>query len=319
MKKYVFGIDIGGTAIKLGLFEVEGNLLEKWEIPTRTADGGIHVLPDAAEAVKKALERHRIPENHLVGIGIGVPGPVDESGIVHRCVNLGWGKFDIIKHVNHFLPGILNVKAGNDATIATLGELWKGAGKGCNSAAMLTLGTGIGGGIVTGGKIFTGAHGAAGEWGHMIVDKKETSMCNCGKYGCLEQYSSANGIVRLGRQILKENKEPSELRSINNFTSKDICDLARKGDKLALQILETCCDYLGRAMSYIAAAIDPEVFLIGGGMSKAGDILIHNIQKSYQKYAFHITKDTPVKATLLGNDAGIYGCAKMILSSYTKI
>lgn len=312
MEKYIFGVDIGGTTIKLGLFRSEGKLLEKWEIPTRTLNGGAYVLPDAAASMKATMERHGITDVQVVGIGVGVPGPVDETSTVHRCVNLGWGEFNIRERMRELFPEVPNVRAGNDATIATLGELWFGGGRGYGSAAMFTLGTGVGGGIAIGKKTFSGFHGGAGEWGHIVMNPREKDVCNCGKHGCMEQYASATGIVRIARRMLKESSLPSELRDQENITARMICDFARRGDELSENVLDECSDYLGRAMSYVACAVDPEIFLIGGGVSKAGDVLLDRIRRSYEKYAFHVLMDTPIKGAELGNDAGIYGCVKMV-------
>lgn len=312
MERYIFGVDIGGTTIKLGLFLLEGRLLEKWEIPTRAMNGGAYVLTDAVSSIKATMERHKITDDQIEGIGIGAPGPVDEAGTVHRCVNLGWDEFNIEESMRQLFPEIPNVKAGNDATLATLGELWCGGGRGYGSAAMFTLGTGVGGGIAIGRITFRGFHGGAGEWGHIVMNPEEKEVCNCGKRGCLEQYASATGIVRVARRLLQESSQPSQLRNYDKITARIICDLARKGDGLSETALDECSDYLGRAMSYIACAVDPEVFLIGGGVSRAGAALLDRIRRSYEKYAFHVSIDTPIKVAELGNDAGIYGCMKMV-------
>lgn len=313
MQNYVFGADIGGTSVKLGLFTNDGRLVEKWEIPTRTVNGGVHVLPDVAQSIISTMELHGIWADQVAGIGIGVPGPVDDSFTVNKCVNLGWGILNIKEQMNALLPDIPNVAAGNDANVATLGELWQGGGQGNQSAVMLTLGTGVGGGVVLDGKIVAGRNGGAGEIGHMTVEPDETVPCSCGKSGCLEQYASANGIVRMAKLMLSECDTPSKLRGIENFTSKHICDFAVAGDHMALKIIDRFGDYLGRAMSYISCTVDPEIFIIGGGMSRAGSIVTDSALKYYQKYAFHVSRATGVVIATLGNDAGIYGCAKMVL------
>lgn len=314
MKPYVLGVDIGGTTVKLGLFSAEGELLEKWEIPTRTEQGGEQILPDVAQAISAKLAGRGIPQRQVEGIGIGVPGPVDEENVVHKCVNLGWGVFSVRERMNELLPEIPNVAAGNDANVATLGELWQGGGKGKghDSAVMFTLGTGVGGGVVLGGRIVPGTNGGAGEVGHMTVEPGETETCGCGKRGCLEQYASANGVVALAKRMLAECDKPSALRGMDGFTSREICDLAREGEEMAVAIVDRCCDYLGRAMSFVACAIDPDIFIVGGGMSRAGDVLTDAVRKYYQTYAFHVSANTPIVIARLGNDAGIYGCAKMI-------
>jgi len=299
--------------LKLGLFSESGGLMEKWEIPSRTENNGENILPDAAASLEAKLQENRIAPEQMLGIGIGVPGPVDADCVVHRCVNLGWGVFNLRGAMNRLLPGILEVAAGNDANVATLGELWQGGGKGYKSAVMVTLGTGIGGGVVLDGKILPGTNGGAGEVGHMTVELTEEEPCNCGTYGCLEQYASANGIVRLGRRMMAESAAPSRLRKLEQITARDICGLAAAGDELAAAIVERCGGYLGRALSFIACVVDPDVFIIGGGMSKAGAVITEPILRSYQKYAFHVSAGTPVVTATLGNDAGIYGCAKMII------
>jgi len=313
MKPYVFGVDIGGTTVKLGLFSTDGTLLDKWEIPTVTANGGSAVLPDVAASIQAKMNEKNISADSVEGIGIGVPGPVDAEYTVHKCINLGWGVFNVKQRMNELLPEIPNVAAGNDANVAALGELWQGGGKGYESAVMFTLGTGVGGGVVVEGKIVAGKNGGAGELGHITVNPAETIACNCGKYGCLEQYASANGIVRMAKLMLANCDTPSALRSMETFTSKDICDLGRDGEPMALEILDRFGEYLGRALSFVSCTVDPDIFIIGGGMSRAGDIIVQPIMKYYRKYAFHVSTGTQAAIAKLGNDAGIYGCAKMVL------
>lgn len=313
MKPYVFGVDIGGTTVKLGLFRTDGTLLDKWEIKTKIENGGAQVLPDIAQSIRAKLAEHNISAQEVEGIGIGVPGPVDDKDTVFRCINLNWGVFNVRERMNELLPEIPKVAAGNDANVAALGELWQGGARGHDSTVMFTLGTGVGGGVVVGGKIVAGINGGAGEVGHMTVNPHETVQCNCGKFGCVEQYASANGIVRLANTMLAQSEKPSALRDMDSFTSRDICDLAREGEPMASEILDRCCDYLGRAMSYVSCVIDPEVFVLGGGMSRAGSILTERIHRYYEKYAFHVSTNTPIVIAKLGNDAGIYGSAKMIL------
>ncbi len=313
MRTYAFGVDIGGTTIKMGLFKTDGTLLEKWEIPTRTELDGVNILPDIAKAVTLKKKEQNIPTYEVKGIGIDVPGPVSEDGTVYKCVNLGWGIFNVVDRMNELLPTIPNVACGDDANVAALGEMWMGGGKGHDSIAMFTLGTGVGGGIVMNGKIVAGSNGAGGEVGHMCVNPSETVPCACGNYGCLEQYASATGIVRMGKLMLEESDRPSMLREMEDISAKDICDAAREGDEVALKIVDRCGEYLGRAMSAVGVTMDPEVYVIGGGMSRAGAVLIDAIVKYFERYAFHVSKSTPVVVAELGNDAGIYGCARMIL------
>ena len=312
--KYCFGIDVGGTTVKCGFFRTDGTLVDKWEIPTRTENGGEGILPDIAVSIRGKLEEREIAAQEVEGIGIGVPGPVDGTFTVHKCVNLGWGVFNLKDAMNALLPEIPNVAAGNDANVATLGELWKGGGKGQRSAVMVTLGTGVGGGVVVDGRIVAGCNGGAGELGHITVEPTETVPCACGKCGCLEQYASANGIVRLAKRMLAESEKPSALREMETFTSKTICDLAREGEEMAAEIVDRFGEYLGRALSYVSCTVDPDIYIIGGGMSRGGSVITDAITTYYRKYAFHVSTDTPVALAELGNDAGIYGCAKMVLS-----
>ena len=313
MKPYAFGVDIGGTTVKLGLFTTGGVLVDKWEIPTVTENDGAAVLPDVAASIKAKLTEQNISASEVEGIGIGVPGPVDSDYTVHKCINLGWGVFNVKQRMNELLPEIEKVAAGNDANVATLGELWQGGGKGFDSAVMFTLGTGVGGGVIVDGKIVAGKNGGAGELGHITVEPTETVQCNCGKYGCLEQYASANGIVRLAKSMLESCDTPSALRNMESFTSKDICDLARNGEEMALTIVDRFGEYLGRALSFVSCTVDPDVFIIGGGMSRAGDIIVEPIMKYYRKYAFHVSTGTTASIAILGNDAGIYGAASIVI------
>ena len=217
--KYGFGVDVGGTTVKLGLLSEAGELLEKWELPTRTENGGENILPDIARSVQDCMVRRGLSRDDCLGLGIGVPGPVDASGMVNRCVNLNWGVFNL-----HDALGILTglrVRAGNDANCAALGEFWMGGGSGCRSAIFVTLGTGIGGGVIVDGRLLTGAHGVGGELGHIEISAPDKAPCTCGKRGCVEQYASANGIVRVTKKRLAESTEPSCLRGMADFACKD--------------------------------------------------------------------------------------------------
>lgn len=311
MGKLCFGVDLGGTTVKMGLFTVEGALLQDWEIPTRKEDNGSHILDDIAASIKEKIVNDSIDEEDVVGVGIGVPGPVTPNGIVKGCVNLGWGDVPVEESLKDKTG--FNVKAGNDANVAALGELWQGGGKGFNSLVMVTLGTGVGGGIVVDGKIIAGSHGAGGEIGHMGVVYDETECCNCGKKGCLEQVASATGIVKETKKLLADEGMDSSLRSYDTFTAKDVFDEAKKGDALALMAVDKLGEYIGIALSHIACVVDPDAFIIGGGVSKAGDFLIDAIQKHYVERAFTQCRKTPIKLATLGNSAGIYGSAKLVL------
>ena len=310
MDKYCFGIDVGGTTVKCGLFSIHGELLEKWEIPTRTEDNGKNILPDVAVTVLKKIAEKHIDREEVAGIGIGVPGPVHETGDVPMAVNLHWGYTDIVGDMERMTG--LSVKAGNDANVAALGEFWKGGGVGHQNVILVTLGTGVGGGIVINGKILAGSHGAAGEIGHAHVEDAITDPCNCGNCGCLEQVASATGIVRLAKEELEKSSDDSLLRGAH-ISAKTVFDAVKAGDPLAVRIADRFGKYLGKALAVFACVCDPEVFVIGGGVSWAGPVLLDYIGKYYRQYAFSACKDTRFALAMLGNDAGIYGAAKMVL------
>lgn len=309
--QYVFGVDLGGTTVKLGLFNVSGEVLDKWEIVTRTENNGSYILGDIANSIKEKIEEKSIAPDEITGVGIGVPGPVKEDGTVLKCVNLGWGVLNVAEELSNLLN--LPVKAGNDANVAALGEMWQGGGKGYRNVVMVTLGTGVGGGIIINGKMIAGTNGAGGEIGHIRVEYNEEETCGCGKKGCLEQYSSATGIVRIAKKTLAASDAPSALREIEEITCKDIFDQAKAGDALALESVDILGNYLGTALANVACVVDPEVFVIGGGVSKAGGFLLDLIQKNYVSNAFHACRGAEFKLATLGNDAGIYGSAKLIL------
>lgn len=311
MKEYAFGIDLGGTTAKIGLFHITGTLLEKWEVPTDTSNSGVNILPNLAASVKAKMQEKQLSAEQVLGVGIGVPGPVVDDRYVPVCANLGgWGDLDVAQALGALLEGI-SVKVGNDANVAALGEIWMGTAKGCDSMVMVTLGTGVGGGVIVNGRVVCGAFGAGGEIGHITVNPHESTCCGCGKKGCLEQYSSATGIVRGMQKLLSKTEAPSVLRD-KTFTAKDVLDAARNGDALALQELDQCANYLGFALAAIAGTVDPEMFLLGGGVSRAGDILVEAVTKGYQKFAFSSSRNTPIKVASLGNDAGIYGAVRLV-------
>ncbi len=312
MAEYVFGVDIGGTTVKIGLFTVDGNLKEKWEIPTRVDEGGKYILSDIAESLEKKMQEKKIAKESVAGIGMGVPGPVKEDGTVLRCANLGWGIFNVADEMNK-ITGLV-VKVGNDANMAALGEMWQGGGKGYSNIVMVTLGTGVGGGIILNGKMLSGVNGAGGEIGHIQVNDTETEVCGCGRKGCLEQYTSATGIVRMTNIALNNTDRPSSLRTVQYVSAKEVFDAAKNGDDLAIELVENHGKCLGKALAMIACVVDPEVFVIGGGVSRAGSIITDTTAKYFQEYCFHACKKTQFTLATLGNDAGIYGGACSILN-----
>ena len=316
MKEYAFGIDLGGTTAKVGLFTTAGALLEKWEVPTDSSEKGIRILPNLAAAILGKMEEKGLTPDQVEGVGIGVPGPVQKSSVVPIvCANLGgWGQQDVAANLSGLLQG-MKVLVGNDANVAALGEIWMGAAKGCRSAVMVTLGTGVGGGVVVDGTVVEGAHGAGGEIGHITVNRHETATCGCGKRGCLEQYSSATGVVRCMKLLLEENPDTPCILRGTDFAAKDVFDAARAGDVLAAKEVDQMTDLLGLALASIASTTDPEVFLVGGGVSRAGDVLFQPLAAHYKEYAFKSCREIPIKQASLGNDAGIYGAVRLIVGA----
>ena len=311
--KYGFGVDLGGTTVKIAFFDQTGTMLDKWEIPTVTANNGSQILPDIAASVLNYLEDKKISREQIIGIGIGVPGPVDDAGVVNRCGNLGWGVFNV-----HTVLGELTgfpIKAGNDANVAALGEAWKGGAVGCDNMVLATFGTGVGGGIVVNGKPVNGVHGAAGEIGHVVVERDEKEPCTCGKYGCVEMYCSATGVVRLAKRRMAQDQRHSVLREIDNLTCKDVFDAGNRGDALALEVLEQVYTYMGQFLAAVCCVTDPEVVVLGGGVSKAGQPLLEGAKRYFDKYIFHASASIRFALATLGNDAGAYGAFKLILDA----
>lgn len=306
MTSYYVGVDVGGTTVKMGLFSDTGELLEKWELPTRIEEDGKYILPDIVDSIEeKRAERG----GNIKGIGMGIPGPMTDDGVVLKCANFGWGVFSV-KNELAGLTGVGNVKVGNDANVAALGEMWKGGGRGHDSIVMVTLGTGVGGGIIQKGKVVTGSTGAGGEIGHIKVEFNNPALCGCGNRGCLEQYASANGIVRMAKESLRED---SVLAKCRDITAKDVFDGAKAGDAYCREIVERFGRYLGIALSNVAHVVDPEAFVIGGGVSAAGPIIIDVVEKYYNENAMYALKDKEFHLAELGNDAGIYGAVRMVL------
>ncbi|MBR1478536.1 MAG: ROK family glucokinase [Lachnospiraceae bacterium] len=313
MKKYAFGVDIGGTTVKIGLFDREGAILDKWEIPTNKENHAEKVLPDIASSLISKLAEKEIAREDIEGIGVGSPGSITADGYLRSAVNIGWEELDLTGELTR-LTGF-PTKASNDANVAAFGEMWMGAGKGCDNILMVTLGTGVGGGVIVNGEILSGATGSGGEIGHIHVEDNENEPCNCKNCGCLEQYGSATGIARLARKRLAKDNEKSSLRDIepDKLSAKDVFDALKAGDKLAREVGEQFADYLGKGLGIIASVTDPERIVIGGGVSRAGEIIIELVEPKYRKYAYPPCGKAQVVLATLGNDAGIYGAAGLIL------
>ena len=309
--RYCMGVDIGGTSVKLGLFETEGKLLDKWEITTRKENHGEQILPDVAASILEKLEEREIRREDVAGVGMGIPAPVDSEGVVQQTANVGWGYKEVTRELSELLDG-MRVEAGNDANVAAMGEMWLGAGRGEKNLVMVTLGTGVGGGVIVDGHMIVGHHGAGGEIGHICVNREEEDACGCGLHGCLEQYASATGIAKLARKALSGDHEETVLHG--EPSAKDVFDAVKAGDALATRIADEFGRYLGEALASLAVVVDPAVFVIGGGVSKAGSVLIPFVEKEFQKRAFFANKDTKIVLAELGNDAGICGAARLILN-----
>ena len=312
--KYGFGVDVGGTTVKIALFDEGGTLLDKWEIPSVTENGGAAILPDTAASIKEYMQRKGLENQSILGIGVGVPGPVDDAGVVNECQNLGWGVFNVRETLEELIG--FPVRVGNDANVAALGECWKGGGSGCNNLVMATFGTGVGGGIILDGRPINGVHGAAGEIGHIVLDAREREYCNCGKRGCAEQFCSATGVVRLAKRYLAAHNCSSSLRGPEKLTCKDVFDAANAGDTAAKEILEQVYDYMGQFLGTLCAVIDPEVVVMGGGMSRAGQQLVDGASRYFPRYAFPATKTVRFTLATLGNDAGAVGAFKLVLDAF---
>ncbi len=313
MEKKCIGVDIGGTTVKIGIFQVDGTLLEKWEVPTRKEEQGRFILPDVAASILEKLKKMGIEPDQVAGAGLGVPGPVMADGYVEVCVNLGWKDMNPKAELSGLLNGI-PVFIGNDANVAALGEMWQGGGKGYHDIVMVTLGTGVGGGVIIDEKIIAGRHGLGGEIGHIHVRDEETEHCNCGGMGCLEQVASATGIVREAKRTMEAKTDPSAMRVFGQrITAKDVLDCAKDGDVMALEVMDTVGRYLGLVLAQVALTVDPQAFVIGGGVSKAGQFIIDVIDKYYKKYSVISDNKGILTLAKLGNDAGIYGAARLVL------
>lgn len=315
MKPYAFGVDLGGTTVKIGLFRTDGTLLEKWEIPTRTENQGNNLLRDITNALLEKLKEKGLSTEQVEGIGMGVPGAVIEGRFVEPCVNLNqWGG-EVADRLSELCS--IPVKVVNDANAAALGEMSQGGGKGHKNIVFITLGTGVGGGVIVNGKLIAGVHGAGGEIGHIKVSEPNGLICGCGKSGCLEQYASATGIVKQAKLLLANTEQPTALTKYEELTCKDIFDCAKAGDVLAVQLVDLMTKMLGKALATVSNVCDPDIFVIGGGVSRAGNIILDGVKKHFLEYAFPATASTQFALAELGNDAGMYGAVCLVINHNT--
>lgn len=310
MKK-ILGIDIGGTTVKMGLFSLDGAKRKEGVFRSSREVSPEDFLKGLAKEARRLVESDGDLDD-LKGIGIGIPGPVENQKVVTNVVNLGWGKVPVVDILQAYFhcPIVLD----NDANVAAMGELWQGAGSHVRSMILVTLGTGIGGGVIIDGKLVQGAHGAGGEVGHIpFLDHDLKKECGCGGYRCLELVASASGIIRRTREALEEGKIPSRLGRVRDLNAKHILDAAKAGDPLAQHIVEETGEYLGRGLAIISSVLDPEEIVIGGGVSEAGDIFLDPVRTRYRHYAFKELKETPIVKASLGNQAGMIGAARLVL------
>lgn len=306
--KYVFGIDVGGTTVKIGLFSQDGTMIRKWEIFTNKEDDGKHII----EEIHKSIVDEGINLDDVLGYGFGVPGPVVNNHII-QCVNLGWKYYDLVGEFSRLVSND-NIVVQNDANVAALGESFKGAAAGKEDIVMITLGTGVGGGIISNSSPVEGAFGGGGEIGHMMVRKSNGRKCNCGSTGCLETIASATGIKKEYVEMAKELNLEAPLNKTGRVSAKAVFKAAKNGDKLSIAVIDRVSYYLAYACHVISVITNPEVIVIGGGVSKAGDFLLSRIQKEFKEYKFIAAQTTQIKLAKLGNDAGMYGAASLIIN-----
>ncbi|SEQ19249.1 glucokinase [Virgibacillus subterraneus] len=320
MDQNIIGIDVGGTTIKFGIINEAGNILDKWEIPTNATNSGTSILTDIWNSLRQKIEIGQLNKDSITGIGLGAPGFIhEESGRVYEAVNIGWKNMEIANELK--IISNLPVFVQNDANIAVLGENWRGAGEQSRNLIAITLGTGVGGGIIANGTILNGENGTAGEIGHITIEK-DGYQCNCGRRGCLETIASATGIVRQARNIIGTNptsRLASLYRENGSLTTKDIFELANNGDALSKEVIDHTADVLGLVIANLATIINPSKILIGGGVSKAGEGFINSIDNAFRKYALgRVSEVCDLKVAQLGNDAGIIGAAFLVKQKLTN-
>lgn len=302
MKEVCFGIDIGGTTVKLGLVSKEGDLLDKREFPTFRDVGA--TFDDIADHMRQVMEA--FPDCFCVGAGIGVPGPVVEQSVVIHCVNLGWKNVNIAQELSS--RASVPVRVANDANLAALGECWQGTGKGCRNLVLFTVGTGVGGGVICDGRIVAGATGAGGEVGHMAIPFHPDWECCCGRKGCLEVTASATGIIRAARQF-------PPFKEMERVTAKDVYDAAAAGDENAQAVVKEAGSALGYAAAAVSCVVNPEIILLGGGVSAAGSALLGPVEAAFKANVLSACSNVRFALAQLGNNAGIYGGAALFFSN----
>lgn len=321
MENIIIGIDIGGTTAKIGLLKATGDILEKWEIPTVTENKGKLIINHVCQSIERKLREFNYKKDNVLGIGIGVPGFIDaENGFVYEAVNIGWENINITKKVEEKLK--LPTFLENDANVAVLGENWLGAGNQDKDILAVTLGTGVGGGIIASGKVLNGSNGTAGEIGHMTVDI-DGPLCNCGRKGCLETYVSATGMVRQAMEMISKHPTSNlakRYKANECITTQDIFELLEENDPISQQIINFTTDVLGKELANVATILNPSKILIGGGVSKAGDQLMIPLKTAFKKYSLpRIHESCEFKVAQLGNDAGIIGASYLVKQNIQRL
>ncbi|PGS55081.1 ROK family glucokinase [Bacillus sp. AFS041924] len=321
MAKMIVGVDLGGTSIKLALLTNNGEFIDKWEVPTDKSDSGKHIPKTISNAIEEKLKQMNKTKDDIAGIGIGAPGSVRlEDGLIFAAVNLGWVNFPL-KEILEKESGI-PVIVDNDANIAAVGEMWKGAGNGAKDVVMVTLGTGVGGGVIVNGDVAHGISGAAGEIGHITVQLENGVICNCGKTGCLETISSATGIARIANEKLQNTTKETILKGMSNtspITAKEVFEAYSKGDEVAKEIVNNVMKYLALVLAGVGNTLNPENIIIGGGVSNAGELLLKPLKKYFDEFAFTTVREsTKLSIARLGNDAGAIGAAYLVKKFITN-
>ncbi len=312
--RYGFGVDIQGTYIKFGFFDETGILLEKWQIALQGFKDSNQIIPTIADEVERYLSRKGIFEDDVLGIGVGIPGPVSSTGVVNKCVNFSWGVFNIDRALSG-LTG-LHVKTSNTANLAALGESRNGQGS--RNMIYMAMNVGLGGGVVCEGTLVNGAAGAAGEIGHIIVNKQEPEACSCGKYGCVEQYCSPKGIVRVARRLLSTSKLPSVLRNSRLFDYHEVLAAAAGGDKLAKEVMDQVYDYTGQALAAVCCVTNPDTIVLGGEFCRIGQSAVEGISRAFGRYVFHANQNVRFCFAALDQDATIHGAFRLANDTFIR-
>ena len=314
---YFVGVDIGGTNVEMGILNELGEILIKKSIKTDSKKGAEDTFGRIWTAINSLITELGITKDDIKSIGMGIPGPVLNNSVVKIAANFSWGDNFPAKELMEKISG-KPVKVGNDVKLIALGETLFGAGRGYKNSITIPIGTGIAAGILINGAFVEGADGAAGEFGHVVVNK-QGYKCGCGLTGCLETYCSATGIIREGKRRLAENKDNALYRRINgsidSLEARDIFDLAKAGDKFCMDIVDWFCEYMAEGIGMLLNILNPEIIIFSGGVARAGEILLDGVKKNLAKYALGMTMEN-LKFAFgeLNEEAGIKGAAALVMN-----